>query len=117
LRRHPGPPPFPYTTLFRSVQLEEVDALPDEQAAEPAHFVRTVRHAAERRARMVGQVQFVRVAEAPGHGDLRAVGEVPGPGNPARVDLVADRDVEPRLGRGGREAARVAALAGRPRVV
>src|SRR2546422_747044 len=46
---------------------------------------------------MVGQVQLVRVAEAPGHGDLRAVGEVPGPGNPARLDLVANRDVGPRL--------------------
>ena len=98
------------TGVARDVELEEIGPLADEEATDLSHFVGPVGDPRERRRLDVGQMQLVLVAEPAGDGDLRPVGEIARARDAPGVDLVADHDVEARLGRGARQHARVGAV-------
>ena len=96
--------------LARDVELQEIDALSHEEAADLPDLVGPIGDPGEGRRLEMGQVQRVLVAEPARDRDLRAIGEVARAGDAPGIDLVPDHDVEPGLGRGARQHARVAAL-------
>src|SRR6266498_3202744 len=80
--------------VARDVELQEISALPYEEATDLTDLVRAVGDPGKGRCLEVGQVERVLVAEPARHRDFRAIGEIARAGNAPGLDLVADHDVE-----------------------